>query len=113
MTTAIGIAYAWDLRPAAGSKWSPLQQLGRTSLFIYWIHVEMVYGLLSRPLHKRLSWELSWVALALFCLFMLWCSLYKDRVVARWAAQSAQSHRRARNFSCASEIARGSGDPES
>ena len=28
-----------------------------------------------------LSWELSWVALALFCLFMLWCSIYKDRVV--------------------------------
>ena len=86
MTTAIGIAYGWGLRPG-GDKWSPVQQLGRTSLFIYWIHVEMVYGLLSRPLHKRLSWELSWVALALFCLFMLWCSIYKDRVVARWAAQ--------------------------
>ena len=84
MTAAIGLAYAWQLRPGGASKWSPLQQLGRTSLFIYWIHVEMVYGLLSRPLHKRLSWELSWVALALFCLFMLWCSIYKDRVVARW-----------------------------
>jgi uncharacterized membrane protein len=97
MTAAIGIAYAWDLRPAAGSKWSPLQQLGRTSLFIYWIHVEMVYGLLSRPLHKRLSWELSWVALALFCLFMLWISLYKDRVVARWTAQGSGPRAQARS----------------
>jgi hypothetical protein len=49
----------------------------------------MVYGLLSRPLHKRLSWELSWVALALFCLFMLWCSIYKERVVGRWQAQGS------------------------
>jgi uncharacterized membrane protein len=89
MTTAIGMAYGWGLRPGSASKWSPLQQLGRTSLFIYWIHVEMVYGVLSRPLHKRLSWELSWVALALFCLFMLWCSIYKDRVVARWKAQKS------------------------
>ena len=89
MTAAIGIAYAWDLRPGGADKWSPLQQLGRTSLFIYWIHVEMVYGFLSRPLHKRLSWELSWVALALFCLFMLWCSIYKDRVVGRWKAQKS------------------------
>ena len=90
MTAAIGIAYAWGLRPGGDEKWSPLQQLGRTSLFIYWIHVEMVYGLLSRPLHKRLSWELSWVALALFCLFMLWCSIYKNRVVARRRQKSAQ-----------------------
>ena len=30
-------------------------QLGRTSLFIYWIHVELVYGLISLPLHRALS----------------------------------------------------------
>ena len=96
MTTAIGIAYTWGLRPG-GDTWSPLQQLGRTSLFVYWIHVEMVYGLLSRPLHKRLPWELSWVALALFCLFMLWCSLYKDRVVARRAAQGSGPRDQARS----------------
>ena len=89
MTAAIGLAYAWQLRPGSASKWSPLAQLGRTSLFIYWIHVEMVYGVVSRPLHKRLSWELSWVALALFYLFMLWCSIYKDRVVGRWQAQGS------------------------
>jgi uncharacterized membrane protein len=89
MTAAIGLAYVWHLRPGGATAWSPLQQLGRTSLFIYWIHVEMVYGLFSRPLHKRLSWELSWVALALFCLFMLWCSIYKDRMVGRWKAQGS------------------------
>jgi uncharacterized membrane protein len=83
MTAAIGLVYAWELRPG-GHRWSPLQQLGRTSLFIYWIHVEMVYGGLSQPLRERLSWAQVWVALALFCLFMLGCSIVKDRVVARW-----------------------------
>ena len=64
-------------------RWSPLQQLGRTSLFIYWIHVEMVYGLLSLPLHHALTLRQAWLALALFSLFMLFCSIGKDRLVAR------------------------------
>jgi uncharacterized membrane protein len=88
MTAAIGLAYAWELRPGH-HRWSPLQQLGRTSLFIYWIHVEMVYGGLSRPLRERLSWAQVWVALALFCLFMLGCSILKDRIVGRWKAQGS------------------------
>jgi uncharacterized membrane protein len=82
MTAAIGLAYAWELRPGA-HRWSPLQQLGRTSLFIYWIHVEMVYGGISWPVRGRLSLPQVWVALALFCLFMLLCSILKDQVVAR------------------------------
>ncbi len=81
MVAAIAVAYLWQLRPGGTTKWSPMQQLGRTSLFIYWIHVEMVYGLISLPLHKRLSWTQSWIALALFSLFMLGCSILKDRWV--------------------------------
>ena len=81
MTAVLGFAYAWELRPGGAQRWSPLGQLGRTSLFIYWIHVEMVYGLISLPLHKRLSWGQSWLALALFCVLMLLCSIAKDRVV--------------------------------
>jgi uncharacterized membrane protein len=89
MTAAIGLAYAWELRPGA-HRWSPLQQLGRSSLFIYWIHVEMVYGGISRPVRGRLSWTETWVALALFCLFMLLCSILKDRVVARRKARGTR-----------------------
>ena len=89
MTAALGFAYAWELRPGA-QRWSPLGQLGRTSLFIYWIHVEIVYGLISLPLHKRLSWGQSWLALALFCVLMLLCSIAKDRVVARDRGSAAQ-----------------------
>jgi uncharacterized membrane protein len=84
LTAAIAVAYAWDRRPGAAAKWSPLQQLGRTSLFIYWIHVELVYGLISLSWHKNLSLNQAWVSLVIFWVFMLACSIAKDRVVEWW-----------------------------
>ena len=85
VTAALGLAYAWNARRTALTGWSPLQQLGRSSLFIYWIHVEMVYGLVSLPLHKSLSFGASSAALAVFAAFMLVCAIVKERVMARWA----------------------------
>ncbi len=87
MTAAIAVAYAWELRPGGRSKWSPIRQLGRTSLFIYWIHVEMVYGLISLPLHKRLTSGQAWLALAVFVIFMLLCSIAKERTVRWWRSR--------------------------
>lgn len=84
LTAAIGAAYLWEQRPRGVEKWSPLRQLGRTSLFIYWIHVEMVYGLISLRWHKSLSWMQAWLALVLFWIFMLICSMAKDFVVTWW-----------------------------
>jgi len=84
MTAAIAGACAWESRPGGSRKWSPLQQLGRTSLFIYWIHVEMVYGVISRPLHRALTLEQALGAFVIFALFMLVLSLAKDRVVDAW-----------------------------
>ena len=80
MTLTIGLAYAWEAVRGDARRWSPMQQLGRTSLFIYWIHVEMVYGLISLPLHKALSLGGAWTALGVFSIFMLGCSIAKDRV---------------------------------
>jgi uncharacterized membrane protein len=88
ITAVLGSAYAWERRPGGAARWSPLRQLGRTSLFIYWIHVELVYGLISLPLHKRLSWGQSWLALALFYGLMLVCSIAKDRAVETWGQRS-------------------------
>ena len=84
MTATIAMAYAWEAMRQGRARWSPMQQLGRTSLFIYWIHVEMVYGLISLPLHKGLSFAGAWIALGAFCVFMLICSLGKDRFVGWW-----------------------------
>jgi uncharacterized membrane protein len=36
-------AYLWT-RYAAGEGWSWVQQIGTTSLLVYWVHIELVYG---------------------------------------------------------------------
>ena len=36
-------AYLWAARPRA-DRWSPLLVFGQTSLLIYWLHIEFVYG---------------------------------------------------------------------
>jgi fucose 4-O-acetylase-like acetyltransferase len=83
------VAYVWESRPGGATTWSPVRQLGRTSLFIYWIHVEMVYGLISLPLHKSLSLGQALLGLVLFSLFMLICSIAKDRAVGWWRGRKA------------------------
>ncbi|MBI2834520.1 MAG: DUF1624 domain-containing protein [Acidobacteria bacterium] len=83
LTLVLPLAYLWERRPT-GRRWSPMQQFGRTSLFIYWIHVEMVYGWLSQPLHRALP--IGWVfgAFAVFTGFLFGVSLLKTWIVRRW-----------------------------
>lgn len=57
--------------------WSPMEQLGRTSLFIYWIHVELAYGIFSRPLHKTLSFGGALAASTVFTMALLGVSVAK------------------------------------
>jgi len=38
------VVYGWCRWGAAGWKYSPLLQLGQTSLLVYWVHIEFVYG---------------------------------------------------------------------
>ena len=88
MTAAIPFASAWERVFVRGS-WSPMEQLGRTSLFIYWIHVEMVYGLISLKIHKTMTHPQVWLAFAAFAALMLACSVAKDRVAA-WIARNGR-----------------------
>ncbi len=75
------LTYLWERAPWRGmvSRWSPLEELGRSSLFVYWIHVEMVYGFISRPLRRNLSLEAAIVADVLFSAFLLALVLLKNR----------------------------------
>lgn len=77
------LAFLWDLGPWRGtvSRWSPVETLGRASLFVYWVHVEMVYGFLSRPLRRSLSLGEVLVAYALFTVFLLALVMLKDRLM--------------------------------
>ena len=56
--------------------------LGRSSLFVYWIHVEMVYGVLGRPFRRSLPLEASLVAMVVLCLVLYAIVLWKDRLMA-------------------------------
>jgi hypothetical protein len=58
-------------------------QLGRTSLFIYWIHIELVSGLIAEPIKRRLPFGWALAAFVLFTAAMLGVSIVKTRVVER------------------------------
>lgn len=55
MTFAVWIAWLWMRTPVAQATSGPLLLFGRTSLFVYWVHIEIAFGFLSYPLHGRLS----------------------------------------------------------
>ena len=68
-------------RSAAGCRARVIATLGRSSLFVYWIHVEMVYGVHRRPLKRALPLEASLVGDGRCCALLL----YGDRAAGRTA----------------------------
>jgi uncharacterized membrane protein len=78
LITAIPLAYAWT--PTVRGR-SPIQELGIASLFVYWIHVEMVYGFLTWPIHRRLTFEQALVAFAAFTVVLYGLVRLKDRML--------------------------------
>jgi uncharacterized membrane protein len=78
---ALPLAYAWN---AAWEGRSVLQEFGRASLFVYWIHVELAYGVLSGPIHKQLTLEEAFIAYALFSVALFGAAKLKDRFVDWW-----------------------------
>jgi uncharacterized membrane protein len=87
LTLLLPMGYLWEHTPFRHklSSWSPLEELGRSSLFVYWIHVEMVYGFFSRSIRRSLSLEGAMVAYVLFTVFLLALVLLKNWVV-EWRA---------------------------
>jgi len=51
---ALAGAYLWT-EFGAGTAWSWMQALGKTSLMAYWVHVMLVYGGLAKPLRRALN----------------------------------------------------------
>ena len=83
LVLALPLAYLWEHLPFRRklSAWSPLEEMGRASLFVYWIHVEMVYGVFSRPIRRSLSLEGALVAYVIFTVFLLALVRLKVRIV--------------------------------
>ncbi len=53
--------------------------LGRSSLFVYWIHVEMAYGGIAKPLKRTLPLELSLAATVALLALLYAIVKWKDR----------------------------------
>ncbi|MDE3154894.1 MAG: DUF1624 domain-containing protein [Acidobacteriota bacterium] len=69
----------------AASQFHDLMELmGRESLFVYWIHVEMVYGLLTRPIQHELPLAGTAAAYLIFTFLMYRAVLLKGRIGTAW-----------------------------
>jgi hypothetical protein len=79
LTAVVPFAYALTQLWRA----SALEEFGKASLFVYWIHVEMVYGILSLPLHRRLPFGWALVAFGLLSLALFGLVRLKSRWIGR------------------------------
>lgn len=83
ITFALGASWFWSqARALPGQAW--LLLFGRTSLFVYWVHVELAYGFLSYPLHHALPlvWALTGfgaMTVAMYLAAQLWSGRPKGR----------------------------------
>ena len=72
-------SYVWSRWGAALWGFSPLIQLGRTSLLVYWVHIEFVYGRFSIMARNTHTIGGATVGLALIFAMMLLLSLARTQ----------------------------------
>ncbi len=78
----LAFAYLWARQPAA-QKWSWVRQFGTTSLLVYWVHIELIYGRWLWFWKENLTVPQTAVVAAALIVLMLLISLAKTE----WAAQ--------------------------
>jgi membrane protein implicated in regulation of membrane protease activity len=64
--------------------------MGRSSLFVYWIHVELVYGYASWSIHRRLPLWGTALAYVAFTACVYLAIVLRDRVVDAWRKRNSQ-----------------------
>ncbi|MFY9562277.1 MAG: heparan-alpha-glucosaminide N-acetyltransferase domain-containing protein [Terriglobales bacterium] len=88
------LSYAWCRWGLGTRGFSPLIQLGQTSLLVYWVHIEFVYGRLSLLPKRSVGIPTASLGLLTIFLMMLALSLLRSRVDWKAIGQSL----RTRNF---------------
>jgi uncharacterized membrane protein len=77
------VSYAWCRWGPGRWRFSPLVRMGQTSLLIYWVHIEFVYGRLSiLPKHQQTIARTS-LGLASILVAMILLSLIRTRFKGR------------------------------
>jgi hypothetical protein len=86
----LSASYAWCRWGLATCGFSPLIQLGQTSLLVYWVHIELVYGRFS-IMHKHTQ-TIARATEGLFAIILMMLALSlvrtatKARVTGWWTS---------------------------
>ncbi len=94
------LAYAWcrwgltSLGPWA-TRFSPLIQLGQTSLLVYWVHIEFVYGRFSLLPKRSLGIATATRGLVEIFVFMLILSIVRTHIDWKTLGRSLRARRMA------------------
>lgn len=81
-------SYAWCRWGAGAWGFSPLIQLGQTSLLVYWVHIELVYGRFA--ILRKQSQNIRGATLGLATIFLMMLALswirtqFKSRAAELW-----------------------------
>ena len=86
--------YAWCRWGAANWGFSPMIQIGQTSLLVYWVHIEFVYGRFSILPKRNMSIGRASLGLAVIFIAMLLLSLARTRLKGRGSEAVAWLFRR-------------------
>jgi uncharacterized membrane protein len=91
------LAYAWCRWGAGQWSFSPLIQIGQTSLLVYWVHIEFVYGRFSILSKRAETIPMATFGLAIIFTAMVLLSIARTRYKGR----GAEILDRLRNFRAA------------
>ena len=81
----IFLAYAWCKWGAGQWGFSPLIQLGQTSLLVYWVHIEFVYGRFSILTKRAQTIPMATFGLAIIFVAMVLLSIARTKYEGRGA----------------------------
>lgn len=93
----LAASYLWT-EYCVGRGWSWMENFGKTSLLVYWVHVMLVYGVLTNSIRRGLTIAQS--ALATLSVILLMVALSEVRL--RWRARQVERWRAATTVAGAS-----------
>jgi hypothetical protein len=79
VTMLVPLAWAVESLSANSTPFQAMVTFGRSSLFVYWIHVEMVYGMIAQPIKHALPLWLDQLGWAALCALLYGIVLFKNR----------------------------------
>jgi uncharacterized membrane protein len=89
----VAAAFAWCRWGAGQRGFSPLIQLGKTSLLVYWVHIEFVYGRLSILPKRLVDIRTASLGLLAICVAMVLLSVLRTKRKGRSAELLARVRR--------------------